>query len=244
MTIGPIEYIVVGFPGNQFNGQIAPALADLIDSDTIRILDLVFISKDAEGDVTAFEYDELEELAAFGDLDGEVGGLIGPDDIAHAAEGLDPNSSAALLIWEDTWADAPRRGDAQLGRRAARGRPHPPRPRRGGLRRARLGRSLNRRLARTRTLPTTRTTGGHDHHAPRTTTSGESGGHDRRRGRHGHPRERPRGAPPGAPRSLAPCRPASRRRRRDAGRAPRRPTATLPHLRVQRGSGATWTSSS
>jgi Family of unknown function (DUF6325) len=104
MTIGPIEYIIVGFPGNQFTGQIAPALADLIDNDTIRILDLVFISKDADGDVTAFEYDELEELAAFGDLDGEVGGLIGPDDIAHAAEGLDPNSSAALLIWEDTWA--------------------------------------------------------------------------------------------------------------------------------------------
>ena len=104
MTIGPMEYIVVGFPGNQFNGQIAPALADLIDNDTIRILDLVFISKDADGEVAAFEYDELEELAAFGDLDGEVGGLIGPDDIAHAAEGLEPNSSAALLIWEDTWA--------------------------------------------------------------------------------------------------------------------------------------------
>lgn len=104
MTIGPIEYIIVGFPGNQFNGQIAPALADLIDNDTIRILDLVFISKDADGAVTAFEYDELEELAAFGDLDGEVGGLIGPDDIAHAAEGLEPNSSAALLIWEDSWA--------------------------------------------------------------------------------------------------------------------------------------------
>ena len=104
MTIGPIEYIIVGFPGNQFTGQIAPALADLIDNDTIRILDLVFISKDADGEVTAFEYDELEELAAFGDLDGEVGGLIGPDDIAYAAEGLDPNSSAALLIWEDTWA--------------------------------------------------------------------------------------------------------------------------------------------
>jgi hypothetical protein len=104
MAIGPIEYIVVGFPGNQFNGEIAPALADLVDSDTIRILDLVFISKDGEGDVTAFEYDELEELAAFGDLDGEVGGLIGPDDIAHAAEGLEPNSSAALLIWEDKWA--------------------------------------------------------------------------------------------------------------------------------------------
>ena len=78
MTIGPIEYIIVGFPGNQFTGEIAPALADLIDNDTIRILDLVFISKDADGDVTAFEYDELEELAAFGDLDGEVGGLSAP----------------------------------------------------------------------------------------------------------------------------------------------------------------------
>lgn len=104
MTIGPIEYIVVGFPGNQFNGQIAPALADLIDNETIRILDLVFIAKDADGDVTAFEYDELEELAAFGDLNGEVGGLIGPEDIAHAAEGLEPDSAAALLLWEDSWA--------------------------------------------------------------------------------------------------------------------------------------------
>ena len=104
MALGPIEVLEIGFPGNQFNGEIAPALADLIDSNTIRILDLVFISKDADGEVAAFEYDELEELAAFGDLDGEVGGLIGPDDIAHAAEGLEPNSSAALLIWEDTWA--------------------------------------------------------------------------------------------------------------------------------------------
>jgi len=104
MTIGPVEYIVVGFPGNKFNGEIAPALADLIDSKTIRVLDLVFISKDADGNVTALEYDELDELAPFGDLDGEVGGLIGPEDIEHAAEALEPNSSAGLLIWEDSWA--------------------------------------------------------------------------------------------------------------------------------------------
>ncbi len=104
MTIGPVEYIIVGFPGNQFNGEIVPALADLIDSKTIRVLDLVFISKDADGNVTSFEFDQLDELGAFGDLDGEVGGLIGPEDIEHAAEGLEPNMSAGLLLWEDLWA--------------------------------------------------------------------------------------------------------------------------------------------
>jgi hypothetical protein len=104
MTIGPVEYIIVGFPGNQFNGEIVPALADLIDSKTIRVLDLVFISKDADGNVTSFEYDQLDELGAFGDLDGEIGGLIGPEDIEHAAEGLEPNMSAGLLLWEDLWA--------------------------------------------------------------------------------------------------------------------------------------------
>jgi hypothetical protein len=104
MTIGPVEYIVVGFPGNEFNGAIAPALVDLTSSGTVRILDLIFIAKDAEGNVVSFEFDQLDELAPFADLDGEVGGLIGPDDIEHAAEALDPNTSAALLIWEDTWA--------------------------------------------------------------------------------------------------------------------------------------------
>jgi hypothetical protein len=104
MTIGPVEYVIVGFPGNKFNGEIAPALARLIDSNTIRLLDLVFVGKDADGDVVAFEFDELDELGAFGDLEGEIGGLITPDDIAHAAAGLEPNSSAALVIWEDLWA--------------------------------------------------------------------------------------------------------------------------------------------
>jgi uncharacterized protein DUF6325 len=104
MSIGPVEYIIIGFPGNEFNGRIAPALADLIGSGTIRILDLMFIGKDAAGDVISFEFDQLDELAPFADLDGEVGGLIGQEDIDHAAESLEPNMSAALLMWEDTWA--------------------------------------------------------------------------------------------------------------------------------------------
>ena len=104
MTIGPVEYIIVGFPDNKFTGAIAPALAKLVESNTVRILDLLFISKDDDGNVVVFEYDELDALAAYGDLDGETGGLIAPDDIEHAAAGLDPGSSAALLIWEDVWA--------------------------------------------------------------------------------------------------------------------------------------------
>ncbi len=104
MSIGPVEYLIVGFPGNQFNGEIAPALAELIESNTIRILDLVFIAKDAEGNHVAIEYDEHEALAGFGALDGEVGGLISHDDIEYAAEALEPDSSAALLVWEDVWA--------------------------------------------------------------------------------------------------------------------------------------------
>jgi hypothetical protein len=104
MTIGPVEYIILGFPGNEFTGEVAPALAKLIDSKTIRILDLVFVAKGADGDVVAFEFDELDELGAFGELEGEVGGIIAPDDVAHAAASLEPNSSAALLIWEDLWA--------------------------------------------------------------------------------------------------------------------------------------------
>jgi hypothetical protein len=102
--MGPVEYIVVSFPGNEFNGRIAPELVALVESGTVRILDLLFIGKDAEGDVLAFEIDELGDMLGFDQLPGEVGGLIGPDDIEFIAAQLEPNSSAALLIWEDVWA--------------------------------------------------------------------------------------------------------------------------------------------
>jgi hypothetical protein len=104
MTIGPVEYLVLGFPGNQFTGAIAPALADLSTNGTIRILDLVFIAKDDDGNVVAVELEDHDEAEAFAGLDGEIGGLVSEEDIEHAAEGLEPGSSAALLIWEDTWA--------------------------------------------------------------------------------------------------------------------------------------------
>ena len=104
MTTGPVEYIIVGFPGNQFTGEIAPELFALVDSGTIRILDLIFIGKDDDGNVLAFEIDELESVEAFAQLEGEFGGLIGPKDIEFVASKLEPGSSAALLLWEDLWA--------------------------------------------------------------------------------------------------------------------------------------------
>jgi Family of unknown function (DUF6325) len=104
VSIGPVEYILIGFPGNNFHGEIAPALARLIENGTVRIIDLVFIGKDTEGNVVTIEFDQLEELAPFAALEGEAGGLVSEEDVAYAAAGLEPNSSALLIVWEDTWA--------------------------------------------------------------------------------------------------------------------------------------------
>ena len=104
MTTGPVEYIIVAFPGNKFNGAIAPELVALVESGTVRILDLIFIGKDDDGTVLALEIDELANVEAFAQLEGEFGGLIGPEDIAFVASKLEPGSSAALLLWEDLWA--------------------------------------------------------------------------------------------------------------------------------------------
>ena len=104
MPLGPVEYIVVGFPGNKFTGEIAPELIALVESGTVRVLDLIFIGKDDNGDVLSFEIDELDGVAAFDRLAGEFGGLIRPDDVEFVASKLEPGNSAALLLWEDVWA--------------------------------------------------------------------------------------------------------------------------------------------
>ena len=101
MAIGPVEYVIIGFPGNQFKGEIIPALADLVDGGTVRILDLVFVMKDIEGNITTAEY---EDLPGMDDLDGDADGLFNEDDLLVAAERLEPNSSGLLIVWEDTWA--------------------------------------------------------------------------------------------------------------------------------------------
>jgi len=104
LGVGPVEYVILGFPGSHFKSEIVPALAKLIDSRTVRIIDLIFILKDGDGNVTTFEFDQLEELAPFSTLEGEISGLINQEDVAYAADALEPNTSAAILVWEDTWA--------------------------------------------------------------------------------------------------------------------------------------------
>lgn len=104
--IGPVEYLIVGFPGDRFRGEIAPALADLIEAGTIRIIDIAFASKDEDGEVAAFELSDLDPdvRESLESLGAEPAGLFNEDDLMAAAEELDPNSSAALLVWENVWA--------------------------------------------------------------------------------------------------------------------------------------------
>lgn len=96
--------MLIGFPDNKFTGGIAPALTGLVLNGTVRILDLVFIQKDADGNVLSFEFDELPETAAYGDIDGDADGFLDEEDILAAAEELEFNSSTLLIVWEDLWA--------------------------------------------------------------------------------------------------------------------------------------------
>jgi uncharacterized membrane protein len=104
--VAPVEYMIVAFPGNKFRGEIAPALQELVDSQTVRIIDLAFVVKDADGNVAGVELSDLDPdvQAALEATGAEATGLFNDDDLMAAAEELEPDSSAALLVWEDLWA--------------------------------------------------------------------------------------------------------------------------------------------
>ena len=104
--IGPVDYAIVAFPGNRFRGEVAPALADLVENGTIRIIDVTFVGKNADGDAVAMELTELDPdvQEALEKLGVAVGGLFNEDDLMTAAEELEPNSSAMLIVWENVWA--------------------------------------------------------------------------------------------------------------------------------------------
>ena len=106
MAYGPVELLVVGFPGNQFSGEIIPALEELIENGIIRIIDLVFAMKDADGVVIGAEISDLGEevSAAFTMIVDDPGSLLGDDDVAKLGAGLPLNSSAAIMLFENTWA--------------------------------------------------------------------------------------------------------------------------------------------
>jgi hypothetical protein len=98
----PTEYTILGFEGNHFSGEIVPEIAALVDRGMVRILDAVFLSRAPDGNLVALEIDEDEDLAVFAAIDGEIGGLIGPEDIAHAAA-IEGGSSMLLIVWENLW---------------------------------------------------------------------------------------------------------------------------------------------
>jgi uncharacterized membrane protein len=106
MDIGPVEILVVGFPGNQFTGEIAPALEDLVQSGLIRVIDLVFVTKDADGTVVGIELSDVDEgtSSAFQPHVEEPSGLLSDEDIEDLGAELEPNSSAAILLFEHLWA--------------------------------------------------------------------------------------------------------------------------------------------
>jgi len=99
-----LEYIIIGFPENNFSGELAAGLASLVDSGHINIVDLVFVARGDDGSIIVLEVDEHDHLSAFAELEGSVGGVIGPEDIEHAAESIADGSSVLLLVWEDLWA--------------------------------------------------------------------------------------------------------------------------------------------
>ncbi|BAU86897.1 hypothetical protein SLA_6028 [Streptomyces laurentii] len=118
--VGPIDYLVVEFPGNRMTGEGFPLLVDLVDRGLIRILDLMFVRKEDDGSVTGME---IADLTGDGELDlavfeGASSGLLGQDDIEEAATALEPGSSAGIMIYENLWAapfaTALRRADARL----------------------------------------------------------------------------------------------------------------------------------
>ena len=151
-ALGPVELAVIGFPGSQFSGEIAPAVADLVASGTVSILDLLFITRDDDGTVAGFELSEVDDEIAgpYLELEGEAGALLSEEDMQAIGELLEPGSSALAIVWENTWAwafvTAVRNSQGVLlaarphgcgdGRRSAR---------RGGIRGRRLRSELRRR---------------------------------------------------------------------------------------------------
>lgn len=122
--MGPIDYILIEWPGRQPNGEVAPYLIDLVDRGLIRILDLTFIEKTEDGAIRGLEIadvgGEVTELSVF---EGASSGLLSEEDIDEAGGAMEPGTSAALLVFENTWAapfaTAVRRSGGQL---AASGR--------------------------------------------------------------------------------------------------------------------------
>ncbi|MFD6967765.1 DUF6325 family protein [Streptomyces sp. NPDC059979] len=118
--MGPVDYLVVEFPGSRLTGEAFPLLVDLVDQHIVRILDMRFVQKDADGNVAGLEVTQLEDGSGLGlsVFEGASSGLLGEDDLEEAGHALEPGNSAAILVYENLWAApfarALRRSGAQM----------------------------------------------------------------------------------------------------------------------------------
>jgi hypothetical protein len=106
MTYGPIDFVALEFKGNQFKGEILPAIMDLVNRDIVRVIDMIVVRKDADGTVTTQEMQEHDDsvLAVFNPLKAEISGMIQVEDIEMIGEKLEPNTTAAVILFENLWA--------------------------------------------------------------------------------------------------------------------------------------------
>ncbi len=118
--LGPVDYVVVEFPAgaSNFTGEMAAELIRLVDSGTIRLIDVLILTKDADGAIDATELSDIEELGPLQAVEAELAELLAADDVAHLAAAMEPGSTAGVLIWENLWsapfASAARRSGGQL----------------------------------------------------------------------------------------------------------------------------------
>jgi uncharacterized membrane protein len=107
MTLGPLEYAVIAFDGNRFNGEIAKELQEVIDNGAIRLVDAFFVIKHIDGEVQAFELDNRDDprFAGFASIVGDLVGIFTPEDVAAIAETLPVNTSALAVLFEHRWSE-------------------------------------------------------------------------------------------------------------------------------------------
>jgi Family of unknown function (DUF6325) len=105
-SLGPVDYIVVEFPAgaSNFTGEMAKELLALVDSGTVRVIDVLILTKDEDGTVEAMELSDIEDLGPLQAVEAELASLLAEEDVVHLAAAMDPGSTAGVLIWENLWA--------------------------------------------------------------------------------------------------------------------------------------------
>ena len=119
-SLGPVDYIVVEFPAgaSNFTGEMAKELLALVDAGTIRVIDVLVLTKNEDGTVDAMELSDIEELGELQAVEAQLAELLAAEDVENLAAAMDPGSTAGVLIWENLWAapfaSAARRAGGQL----------------------------------------------------------------------------------------------------------------------------------